>query len=592
MPVARRRVDPAALALLDFAGAIQALEAVRPRVAIVEEEPANDEPKAPALSTYQPLPGPQVLLEQSEADEILFGGGAGPGKTVGCIGLLRERVKLRGYRAIVFRRRTTDLANAVDRAKEVYRDGRSTGRFAFAPFAPFPLSRLVQRGKGGTMSFDAWGSRIEFGHCHRDNDYLAHMGQEYDDIIFDEGSHFTRAQYENLSGRLRGIVQGLRRRSIVNTNPPGEDEPGYEWIRQKWALWIDPAATVETWEGLDEGGKAASGDYIQPQIVRLEGLPSRADKHDKPAPPAASGQVLYVAKDKDGAERFSAKPFTWNGVAAQGRTFIRATLADNPAIGEEYLQKLRGLDPVARERLEEGSWTVKRGKGSMFKREWCRVIDPSEHLPKDAIIGDVRCWDKAATEPSQTNPDPDWTRGTRGAIVHRATTLSDGDVLPPKTIIIKHVASCRLGPGERDAYMKTTADQDGKGVRIRGPQDPASAGKGDAVAFRALFPGFTVKTLPVSGDKLLRFGPASSAAHPMSTGGRYGRIAVMRGDWNDAFFAELESFTGAKNGRDDIVDTVSDLVEELDNYTFVVDDSDREPMDFETDSRLGDQRGF
>lgn len=195
MPVARRRVDPAELALLDFAGAIQALEAAKPRVAIVEEEPANDEPKAPALSTYQPLPGPQVLLEQSEADEILFGGGDGPGKTVGCIGLLRERVKLRGYRAIVFRRRTTDLANAVDRAKEVYRDGRSTGRFAFAPFAPFPLSRLVQRGKGGTMSFDAWGSRIEFGHCHRDNDYLAHMGQEYDDIIFDEGSNFTRAQY-------------------------------------------------------------------------------------------------------------------------------------------------------------------------------------------------------------------------------------------------------------------------------------------------------------------------------------------------------------------------------------------------------------
>ncbi|MFW2061631.1 phage terminase large subunit, partial [Acinetobacter baumannii] len=88
------------------------------------------------------------------------------------------------------------------------------------------------------MSFDAWGSRIEFGHCHRDNDYLAHMGQEYDDIIFDEGSQFTRAQYENLSGRLRGIVQGIRRRSIVTANPPGEDEPGYEWIRQKWSLWI------------------------------------------------------------------------------------------------------------------------------------------------------------------------------------------------------------------------------------------------------------------------------------------------------------------------------------------------------------------
>jgi len=555
--------------MLELANAIQAMEAARPRAEVVEveEAPKEEAPKAPALGTYQPLPGPQVLLEQSEADEILFGGGAGPGKTVGCIGLLRERVKLRGYRAIVFRRRTTDLANAVDRAKEVYRDGRSTGRFAFAPFAPFPLSRLVQRGKGGTMSFDAWGSRIEFGHCHRDNDYLAHMGQEYDDIIFDEGTHFTRAQYENLSGRLRGIVQGIRRRSIVTANPPGEDEPGYEWIRQKWALWIDPAATLETWEGPDEGGKAASGEYIQPQIVRLEGLPSRVDKQGKPQPPAASGQVLYVAKDKDGAERFSAKPFNWNGVPAQGRTFIRATLADNPAIGEEYLQKLRGLDPVDRERLEEGSWTVKRGTGSMFKREWCRIVELHEHLPASHIIGDVRCWDKAATEPSKANPDPDWTRGTRGALVHKAITLSNGETLPAGTILIKHLASCRLGPGERDDFIKTTAEQDGKEVRIRGPQDPGGAGVGDAVAFRTLLRGFTVKTESVSGNKLLRFGPASSAAHPKSTGGKYGRIAVIRGDWNDAVFAELEGFTGAKNGRDDIVDTVSDLVEELDVHT-------------------------
>ena len=32
-------------------------------------------------------------------------------------------------------------------------------------------------------------------------------------------------------------------------------------------------------------------------------------------------------------------------------------------------------------------------------------------------------------------------------------------------------------------------------------------------------------------------------------------------------FAELEASTGAKNGHDDIVDTMSDLVDELDNHT-------------------------
>jgi phage terminase large subunit-like protein len=564
--LARRRVDPGERALLDLAGAIQALEEARPRKPQVEVVEAPKEDKPPAPSTYQPLPGPQTLLEASNADEILFGGGAGPGKTVGCIGLLRERVKLRGYRAIVFRRRTTDLANAIDRAKEVYRDGRPNGRFAFAPFAPFPLARLVQRGKGGTMLFDAWGSRIEFGHCHRDNDYLAHMGQEYDDIIFDEGSHFTRAQYENLSGRLRGIVQGIRRRSIVTANPPGEDEPGFEWIRQKWALWIDPEAKLEPWEGLDEGGKTASGEYIPPQTVRLEGLPSCVDAQGKPIPPAASGQIVYVAKDKDGAERFSAKPFVWNGVPAQGRTFIRATLADNPAIGEEYLQKLRGLDPVDRERLEEGSWTVRRGRGSMFRRDWIRVIELHDVPKASNIVGDIRCWDKAATEPSTDNPDPNWTRGLRGALVYKASPLSNGEMLPANTILVRHLASCRFGPGERDHFIRTTAEQDGKEVRIRGPQDPAGAGVTDVVAFRTMLRGFAVKTELVSNNKVLRASPASSAAHPKSTGGRYGRIAVVRGEWNDAFFAELESFP---KGKDDIVDTLSDLVDELDNHTTI-----------------------
>jgi len=143
-----RRKDRGAAMLADFSGALRALETVVP-VKVVET-PLNGK----TLPTYQPQAGPQTLLETTEADEILFGGAAFGGKTIGVIGALRERVKLRSYHAIVFRRTTKDLKNAIDRAKEVYRDGRQVGAHAFAPFAPAQsgLSRFRQLGtEGGTM---------------------------------------------------------------------------------------------------------------------------------------------------------------------------------------------------------------------------------------------------------------------------------------------------------------------------------------------------------------------------------------------------------------------------------------------------------
>jgi phage terminase large subunit-like protein len=548
----RRLANRAERILADLAGALQVLEQVRPAAPPKSEpDPAST---TTTLGTYQPQPGPQVELEQTNADEILFGGAAGPGKTTGSLGALRERVKLRGYRAIVFRRSSTHLSNALARAKEIYRDGRPIGKSAFAAFAPAPLSRFVQQGGGGTLHFPVWGSTIQFAHCHNDDDYLAHMGQEYDDIVFDEAPDFTRTQYENLISRRRGIVSGIVRRVIVTANPPEESQPGNEWIRQKWAPWVNRDAAVESWTGNDEGGLDALGNYQPPRTVQLVGLPPRLDDQGKPLPPARSGQVLYVAKDAQGVEHFSAEPFMWNGAPASRRTFIAATLRDNPALLEanpDYVQSLRNLDPVRRMQLEEGDWSVRRGRGSMFRREWFGEL--LDHPPEEKdVVARARCWDKAATEPSTKNPDPDWTRGLRGA------RLRDG------TILIEHLASCREAPGKRDAFIKMTADQDGKAVRIRGPQDPAQGGVVDATAFRKLLEGFIVRTAPVSGNKVLRAGPASSMATPLP-GSNHGRIRVLRGPWNEAFFAELEAFP--EGGKDDIVDTLSDLHDELVNRT-------------------------
>lgn len=51
--------------------------------------------------------------------------------------------------------------------------------------------------------------------------------------------------------------------------------------------------------------------------------------------------------------------------------------------------------------------------------------------------------------------------------------------------------------------------------------------------------------------KIQRFLPFAAMAES-------GAVKVVRGDWNDAFFTELESFNGGRSGHDDQVDATSD----------------------------------
>ena len=59
---------------------------------------------------------------------------------------------------------------------------------------------------------------------------------------------------------------------------------------------------------------------------------------------------------------------------------------------EEYEKSLAELDPVTKQRLLLGDWSI-RPSGNMFKRQWLNII---EDYPKQDIKI-VRFWDKADT---------------------------------------------------------------------------------------------------------------------------------------------------------------------------------------------------
>lgn len=212
------------------------------------------------------------------------------------------------------------------------------------------------------------------------------------------------------------------------------------------------------------------------------------------------------------------------------RIFIPAKLEDNPFLDQkDYLRKLAMLDPVTRAQLRRGDWDM-RPEGNMFKRAWFRVVDA---LPDD-IVETVRAWDLAATPPSISNPDPDYTCGCRMSRTSR------------NTFIIHEVKRERGSPADIQALMRQTAGHDGKGVPIRIEQEPGAAGKSLIYTYgNQLLIGYDVRPIPATGEKIVRAGPLSAAA-------QRGDVEILRGPWNAWWLDHIVGFPGMKH--DDTVD--------------------------------------
>ena len=151
-------------------------------------------------------------------------------------------------------------------------------------------------------------------------------------------------------------------------------------------------------------------------------------------------------------------------------------------------------------------------------------------------------WDRAATKPSETNKDPDWTRGLK------MYKYSDG------SFVVVDLCSTRDTPAKVEHLIKTIAGNDTNRVKIISQQDPGSAGVLEAQNFVKMLAGYFVSTFTTSKDKVTR-------AKPVSAQCEIGNIKVLRATWNDDFFDELENFPDGVH--DDIIDVLSGAFNEL-----------------------------
>jgi predicted phage terminase large subunit-like protein len=432
---------------------------------------------------FEPNPGPQTRFFESTANEVLYGGAAGGGKSQAAIALPLRWVEIPGFNSIVVRRTTKQLVDLLKKAEIIYPRFRGRSRTA----------------SGSTTWIFPSGATVLFTHLQHEKNASDYDGHAFQLEVWDELPHFTEQQYRWLRGRIRGTDPRTPRYSRATANPPGADNPDGLWVFRRYGAWLDPECEIP-------------------------GLPKRPG-----LPPVDPETVLWFLKDEGSDEERVVPPGTLDALS---RTFIPASLADNPALGDEYRAQLRDLDPVRRAQLLRGDWLIRPVAGAYFRRGWFKFVAAK---PLDVIMR-VRRWDLAATEKTDQSPDPDWTRGVL------MSKTKDG------LIFVEDVVSLRGTPRAVRALIKATAQLDGRKTHIRFAQDPGQAGKDQLQDLCTTLSGYVVGGEPETGDKITR-------AEPYSAQVEAGNVHLVEGAWNLPYVVELEGFPSS--AHDDQVDASS-----------------------------------
>lgn len=193
------------------------------------------------------------------------------------------------------------------------------------------------------------------------------------------------------------------------------------------------------------------------------------------------------------------------------RVFIPARLEDNPHVDiESYDEALQELDPVLRMQRRFGDWDVV-DDGNIFKRDWFTKF--LQERPQKAVR--VRYWDLAATEGGGDF--------FAGALVAR---------YPDKTWGVENIIRGKHSPAKVEAIIKSTAQADGRAVRIRLEQEPGSSGKTVCDMYVRMLAGYDVKGIPSTGNKVTRWRPFAAQAEA-------GNVLVYSAPWNSDWIDEL-----------------------------------------------------
>lgn len=148
------------------------------------------------------------------ADEVLFGGAAGGGKSYGqLVDAFLYALQYPQSKQLILRRTYPELEKSLIRTvMELY------------PKEWFTYQKSNHFGKFIN------GSLIDFGYLDNESDVYKYQSAEYDVIRFDELTHFTERMYVYLISRLRG-ANCYPKQVKSSTNPGGI---GHSWVKRRF----------------------------------------------------------------------------------------------------------------------------------------------------------------------------------------------------------------------------------------------------------------------------------------------------------------------------------------------------------------------
>lgn len=178
--------------------------------------------------SYQPTPK-QAMFHATKANEVLYGGAAGGGKTKAMImDALFRCIKYPGTTAVIFRRTYQELEDTD--IKE----------------ATVSYPKQIAKYNAGRHEFTLLnGSKILFRHCEHEQDRFNYSGIEVQFLYFDELTSFEQTIYDFLKTRLRA-KKSLGVTPIVRSaSNPGNI--GHGWVKK---MFVDagPYMSIQTQE--------------------------------------------------------------------------------------------------------------------------------------------------------------------------------------------------------------------------------------------------------------------------------------------------------------------------------------------------------
>ncbi len=287
---------------------------------------------------WAPNVGPQTMAYFSPADELLFGGEAGGGKSELLLGLalnehdVSQIFRLQHNDRVALVRRLGEILDGVSEPPKGYRGDLHEFRRVIA----------------GKMRI------IEFGALATPGAWQHYQGRPASAKLWDELAQFAQDGYITVNGWLRSVNPNQRTRIVAASNPPVTPEG--LWIIDRWAAWLDPR----------HANPAKDGELRF--YMMIDGVEQEVDAN-------------YSIIDDKGRE-----------LRPRSRTFVRSSLSDNPDLEETgYGNALAALPKTLRDALYSGKFSAALEDNPMqvIPTEWIMAAQDRWMKRKDQDNGPI-----------------------------------------------------------------------------------------------------------------------------------------------------------------------------------------------------------